>query len=204
MAQKVWRRNFAAGFGLEKALEAARSSNAPVAIQSPPGGSSPEELQALTDADVGGQGFTLSSFTTDDAAELGNLLYARLLPFAKAGRSTLISISNGAGTQTLYQVATGPGVTPDNESWVKRKRTAVLRFGVSSWFLGQKHAGNEAAFAAKFGLGPSEAGQYAIHGGAIPIRVEGVDGVVGVVVVSGLKQHEDHGVIAEVIRENWA
>lgn len=79
----------------------------------------------------------------------------------------------------------------------------MLRFGVSSWFLGQKHAGNEAVFAAKFGLGPSEAGQYAIHGGAIPIRVEGVDGIVGVVVVSGLKQHEDHGVIAEVIRENW-
>ncbi|KAL6889122.1 hypothetical protein GGI43DRAFT_226236 [Trichoderma evansii] len=204
MAQKVWRRNFAAGLGLEKALEAARSSSGPVAIQSPPGGSSAEELQALTDADVGGQGFTLSSFNADDVAELGNLLYARLLPFAKAGRSTLISISNGAGTQTLYQVATGPGVTPDNESWVKRKRTAVLRFGVSSWFLGQKHAGNEAAFAAKFGLGPSEAGQYAIHGGAIPIRVEGVDGVVGVVIVSGLKQHEDHGVIAEVIRENWA
>ncbi|UKZ61499.1 uncharacterized protein TrAtP1_002762 [Trichoderma atroviride] len=41
MVQKVWRRNFAAGFGLEKALEAARSSSAPVAIQSPPGGSSP-------------------------------------------------------------------------------------------------------------------------------------------------------------------
>jgi uncharacterized protein (UPF0303 family) len=86
---------------------------------------------------------------------------------------------------------------------VQRKRTAVLRFGVSSWFLGQKHAGDEKVFAGKFGLGPSEAGRYAIHGGAIPIRVEGVDGVVGVVVVSGLKQHEDHGVIAEVIRENW-
>lgn len=49
MAQKVWRRNFAAGFGLEKALEAARSSNAPVAIQSPPGGSSPEEVSLSFD-----------------------------------------------------------------------------------------------------------------------------------------------------------
>jgi uncharacterized protein (UPF0303 family) len=158
----------------------------------------------LTDADVGAQGFVLSSFTADDAVELGNLLYARLLPFAREGRSTLISISNGAGSQTLYQVAVGAGVTADNENWVKRKRTAVLRFGVSSWFLGQKHAGNEAAFAAKFGLGPNEAGQYAIHGGAIPIRVDGVLGVVGVVIVSGLKQDEDHGVISNVIREHWA
>jgi hypothetical protein len=44
MVQKVWRRNFAAGFGLEKALEAARSSSAAVAIQKPPGGSSAEEV----------------------------------------------------------------------------------------------------------------------------------------------------------------
>lgn len=79
----------------------------------------------------------------------------------------------------------------------------MLRFGVSSWFLGRKYRGDEAAFAAKFMLGPEEAGKYAIHGGAVPIRVEGVEGVVAVVVVSGLKQEEDHGVIAEVIRENW-
>ncbi|KAL6699439.1 hypothetical protein J3F84DRAFT_360834 [Trichoderma pleuroticola] len=203
MAPKVWQRNFAAGLGLEKALNAARSSAAPAPIQSPPGGSSAQELQALVDADVGADGFVLSSFTADDAVELGNLLYARLLPFAREGRATLISISAGAGSQTLYQVATGSGVTPDNESWVKRKTAAVLRFGTSSWYLGQKYAGNEAAFAAKFSLGPSEAGGYAIHGGGVPIRVAGVEGVVGVVVVSGLKQHEDHGVIAEVIRENW-
>ena len=44
---------------------------------------------------------------------------------------------------------------------------------------------------------------YAIHGGAVPIRVQGVEGVVAVVVVSGLKQHEDHGVIVDVVRENW-
>ncbi|PTB65534.1 hypothetical protein BBK36DRAFT_1169247 [Trichoderma citrinoviride] len=204
MARKVWQRSFAAGLGLEKALSAARDSAPPAPIQSPPCGSTPEELQALVDADVGAEGFTLSSFTAEDAVELGNLLYARLLPFARQGRATLISISNGAGSQTLYQVATGAGVTPDNESWVRRKRAAVLRFGVSSWYLGQKYAGNEAAFAAKFGLGPSEAGEYAIHGGAVPIRVQGVAGVVGVVVVSGLKQFEDHGVIAEVIRENWS
>ncbi|KAL6887200.1 hypothetical protein HDV57DRAFT_351267 [Trichoderma longibrachiatum] len=203
MARKVWQRSFPAGLGLEKALHAARDSAPPAPIQSPPGGSTPEELQALVDADVGAEGFTLSSFTADDAVELGNLLYARLLPFTRQGRAALISISNGAGSQTLYQVATGAGVTPDNESWVRRKRAAVLRFGVSSWYLGQKYAGNEAAFAAKFGLGPSEAGEYAIHGGAVPIRVQGVAGVVAVVVVSGLKQFEDHGVIAEVIRENW-
>lgn len=69
--------------------------------------------------------------------------------------------------------------------------------------MNRKFGGDEAAFAAKFGMDPVQAGQYAIHGGGVPIRVEGVAGVVAVVVVSGLKQHEDHGVVAEVIRENW-
>ena len=59
-----------------------------------------------------------------------------------------------------------------------------------------KFAGDEAAFAKKFILGES-AGTYAIHGGGFPIRVKGVEGVVAVIVVSGLAQHEDHQVIIE-------
>jgi len=45
--------------------------------------------------------------------------------------------------------------------------------------------------------------KFAIHGGGVPIRVEGVEGVVAVVVVSGLKQSEDHGVIWDAVREGW-
>jgi uncharacterized protein (UPF0303 family) len=63
-----------------------------------------------------------------------------------------------------------------------------------------KYQGDEQAFAAKFGLG-TEASAYAIHGGAVPIRVRDVEGVVACVVVSGLKQHEDHGVVVEVLQE---
>jgi uncharacterized protein (UPF0303 family) len=124
------------------------------------------------------------------------------LAFAPA-RAALISISTSSGSQTLYQSVTGGNTSPDNEVWVRRKRATVLRFGVSSWLMNRKFGGDEAAFAAKFGMDPVQAGQYAIHGGGVPIRVEGVAGVVAVVVVSGLKQHEDHGVVAEVIRENW-
>ena len=88
---------------------------------------------------------------------------------------------------------------PDNEHWVARKRKTVLRWGVSTWYMHCKFEGDEPAFAAKYGLGTS-ANEYAIHGGGIPIRVTGVEGVVAVVVVSGLKQDEDHGVIVDVIR----
>ena len=58
----------------------------------------------------------------------------------------------------------------------------------------------EKTFADKYMLG-EKAGHYAIHGGGVPIRVRGVEGVVGVVVVSGLKQHEDHAVVVEGMLE---
>lgn len=62
--------------------------------------------------------------------------------------------------------------------------------------MGVKFDGNEAKFAEKYGLG-NRAGEYAIHGGGVPLRVKDVDGVVAVVVVSGLKQQEDHAVVIE-------
>ena len=63
-----------------------------------------------------------------------------------------------------------------------------------------KFKGDEDAFAAKYGVSNEE---YAIHGGAVPVYVQGVEGVVAVIVVSGLDQHEDHGVIFEVVKQNW-
>lgn len=86
---------------------------------------------------------------------------------------------------------------------MRRKRNTVFRFGASTWFMHCKFAGDEEAFRAKYGMSPELAQEYAIHGGGVPIRVRGVEGVVAVVVVSGLKQHEDHGVIFDVVREHW-
>jgi uncharacterized protein (UPF0303 family) len=91
----------------------------------------------------------------------------------------------------------------DNSNWVRKKRNAVLRWNSSSWFLQCRWKGDEAAWASRYGLAPDTAADYAIHGGGVPIRVQGVEGIVAVVVVSGLAQHEDHGVIAAVIRENF-
>ena len=93
-----------------------------------------------------------------------------------------------------------PGVQPDNDIWVSRKRKTVLRWGVSTWFMHNKMHGDEEAFRKKYMLGES-AGQYAIHGGAVPVRVKGVEGIVGVIVVSGLKQHEDHQAVVEGLEE---
>lgn len=63
----------------------------------------------------------------------------------------------------------------------------------------------EAAFVKKYTLASTNGGavadEYAIHGGGFPIRVRGVEGVVAVVVVSGLKQEDDHEVVAETVKQ---
>lgn len=98
---------------------------------------------------------------------------------------------------------------------MRRKRNTVLRFGMSSWAMRQKTVAGlgasatanevESAFVKKYAVGSSNGGavadEYAIHGGGYPIRVRGVEGIVAVVVVSGLKQEDDHQVVAETIRE---
>ncbi|KAL2069067.1 hypothetical protein VTL71DRAFT_15405 [Oculimacula yallundae] len=154
----------------------------------------PKDLESIAYID---KSLVFEHFTTDDAWELGSALRNRLLPIATP---VVINISLANQNQILFHTCTHSGVMPDNDSWVSRKRKTVLRWGCSTWYMHCKFDGDEVAFREKYGLGNS-AGDYAIHGGGVPIRVTGVEGVVAVVVVSGLKQNEDHGVIVEVIRE---
>ncbi|KAJ5525619.1 hypothetical protein N7513_005369 [Penicillium frequentans] len=165
---------------------------------------------------------TFRSFTAETAWTLGNALRTRILSLPDNQRKpALISItmatatSGGGSLHTLFQSVTESGTIPDNENWVRRKRNTVLRWGVSSWTMRQKIASGlgfatsadniESAFVRKFALasgnGGAVADEYAIHGGGYPIRVRGVDGVIAVVVVSGLKQEDDHQVVAETINE---
>lgn len=62
-----------------------------------------------------------------------------------------------------------------------------------------KFEGDEAKFAQVFQLGDS-VGEYAIHGGGVPIRVKGVEGAVAVCIVSGLKQWDDHQIVVEGLK----
>ncbi|PPJ52816.1 hypothetical protein CBER1_11300 [Cercospora berteroae] len=150
-----------------------------------------EEIAALDNALV------FPTFTAQTAWVLGSLLRTRLLDFAKP---TVIDISLAHGNHCLFHAVTHSGTAPDNDSWVARKRNTVLRFGSSTWFMHNKFQGDEPAFAAKFGLGP-QAGDYAIHGGGFPVRVQGVEGIVAVIVVSGLKQEQDHGIIVQTVSD---
>jgi uncharacterized protein (UPF0303 family) len=161
---------------------------------------------------------TFDTFTSETAWKLGNALRDRVLSLPDGQRKpALISIAltGGSPLHIVFQSATERGTIPDNENWVRRKRNTVLRWGVSSWAMRQKTVSGlaagasadqiEAAFVKKYAVasatGGAVADEYAIHGGAYPVRVRDVDGVVGVVVVSGLKQEDDHQVVAETIRE---
>ncbi|KAH8704970.1 DUF967 domain protein [Talaromyces proteolyticus] len=152
-----------------------------------------------------------SSFTASTAWSLGTALRARIqsLP-ADQRKPAVISITQTQGNQVLFQAVTESGTGPDNEEWVRRKRNTVLRWGLSTWALRQKIAATaptdvEVAFSRKFALKSSNGSgipdDYAIHGGGFPVRVKGIDGLAGVIVVSGLKQEHDHQVIVEAVKE---
>ncbi|KIW72136.1 hypothetical protein PV04_00356 [Phialophora macrospora] len=142
----------------------------------------------------------LPHFTADDAFSIGVAIRQRLR--ALSPNPAVVSISHANSQNLLFHATSRPGIQPDNDIWVARKRKTVQRWCVSTWFMHNKFQGDEAEFARKYalGMGP-EAGSYAIHGGGVPVRVKGVEGIVGVVVVSGLKQEEDHMVVVEALEE---
>ncbi|KAI9376563.1 hypothetical protein BJX61DRAFT_253156 [Aspergillus egyptiacus] len=180
----------------------------------PPASTDPRDLAALESS----PSILFDSFTASTAWALGLALRSRILSLPATQRKpALISITLAGGSEphVVFQCATEPGTVADNEVWVRRKRNTVLRFGTSTWLMRNKMlaapgvdgdaSGVEASFVAKYALGSSSGGKvaddYAIHGGGFPVRVKGVDGVVGVIVVSGLKQQDDHQVIVEVVKE---
>ncbi|KAF4201646.1 hypothetical protein CNMCM8927_001289 [Aspergillus lentulus] len=129
----------------------------------------------------------LRRFTSDDAWAIGCELRSRLRHHSKGAAIGIFGpyFTTAAAPQVLFHATTKPGVPPDNDTWIARKVRTVLRFGVSTWEMHWRFAGDEDAFRAKNGFGDQEAGQYAIWGGGVPIKVQGVEGIVAVVAISG-------------------
>jgi uncharacterized protein (UPF0303 family) len=131
-----------------------------------------------------------TSFTNDDAWELGTAL----VEFARrAGAPVAIDISRNQ--HQLFRAAL-PGATPDNDTWIARKQRVVHRFGHSTLHTRQAFVERGTTFEEALGLDPQ---RYAAHGGGFPVIVRSV-GPVGVVVVSGLPQLEDHRMVVSALR----
>lgn len=155
-----------------------------------------ESLKAEEDACV------LPRFDSDVAWELGTVIRAQC---QKHERPAVVYIAHANSSQLLFFAASRPGTLPDNMHWVKRKEAVVLRWGTSTLRMRMQMESSfsttdtQMALKAKYEM--ADPSVYACHGGGFPVRVEGVEGVVGVIVVSGLKQEDDHAVIVEGIRE---
>ena len=133
----------------------------------------------------------LTRFTNDDAWTLGSALVAR----AQRGQLP-VAIEVSRHSHQLFHAAL-TGATPDNDAWIARKARTVHRFGHSSLAVGQRFREAGTTFEEASGLDPQ---QYAAHGGGFPLLVRGV-GPVGVVVVSGLPQVEDHRMVVAALRD---
>lgn len=157
---------------------------------------SPTDLDLLAREE---RSFTFAHFTCEHAWVIGNIL-RNALRTAEAPAIIHISLSSN---QTLFHSPSMPGMMPDNEIEVGRKRATVLRWGHSTWYMHCKFDGDDRKFAEEYGLWEGDEGRraYAIKGGGYPVFVKGVEGVTGVIVVAGLEGDLAHGVIVKAIEE---
>jgi uncharacterized protein (UPF0303 family) len=136
----------------------------------------------------------LPSFDIADAIEIGEIALdfgmTRSLPMATEVR---------IGEWTVFH-ASLPGSSTDNDWWMGRKARVVLKTGHSS--IHERVLAEETGvdWFAQHGVKEEE---YAIHGGGLPINVIG-KGLVGVLLISGLPQVQDHLLGVEILTEYLA
>jgi uncharacterized protein (UPF0303 family) len=136
------------------------------------------------------QELQFANFNENTAWEIGCQLVER------ARREELpVAIDIMRGTHQLFHAAL-PGSAPDNDEWVKRKTRAVIRFGHSSFYMGELLKSRGQTIEKNYLIPESE---IAPHGGSFPVIVKGT-GVVGTITVSGLPSQDDHKLVVEGIR----
>jgi uncharacterized protein (UPF0303 family) len=130
---------------------------------------------------------TFPRFAEAEALALGQKLVAL------AGSAPIV-INIRSADRVFFHAAL-PGSAPLNDLWARRKSNTALLFQLPSFLVGARNRENGHTLARN---GLSEA-DYADHGGAVPIRVNGV-GVVACATVSGLPQAEDHALVVAAMQ----
>lgn len=119
----------------------------------------------------------------------------RLKALAEA-RGVAVAIEIRIARETVFFYAM-PGTAPTNADWARRKRNTVEMLQHSSYGTGLSLKQGGGSLEANMGLPLRD---YASHGGAFPISVQGC-GCIGVVTVSGLPQRQDHAMVCEALAE---
>ena len=133
----------------------------------------------------------LPPLTISDALEIGEI--ARLFG---QDRSLPIAVEVRLGDWTIYH-ASLPGSTVENQWWIDRKARVVLLKHHSTMY--------ERVSAKERGVDWHKENNlldetHAIHGGGLPLITKN-EGFVGVLLISGLPQVEDHLLGVEVLTE---
>jgi uncharacterized protein (UPF0303 family) len=133
----------------------------------------------------------LPSLDEDDAVAIGLLLLGRA-----TDRDLPVTIEIRRTGRIVFRAARN-GTNAHNDMFVAGKARVVERFGHSSLYERLRHelAGTTLAEATSLAFP-----EYAAHGGGFPLSVAGT-GLVGVAIVSGLPQLEDHALIVECLEE---
>ena len=133
----------------------------------------------------------LPSLTNLDAVEIGQIATE-----LGTERKLPIAIEVRIGDWIIYHVSL-PGSTPENDWWISRKaRTVMLKH--HSTMYERVSAQERGVDWHKENNLPDET--HAIHGGGLPLITKN-EGFVGVLLISGLPQVEDHLLGVEVLTE---
>jgi uncharacterized protein (UPF0303 family) len=134
---------------------------------------------------------TLPALDVADALEIGEIAKS-----FSTQRDLPIAVEVRIGDWIIYH-ASLPGSTPENDWWIGRKARVVKLKKHSTMF--------ERVLAQERGVDWHKENNlldetHAIHGGGLPLITKG-DGFVGVLLISGLPQVEDHLLGVEVLTE---
>jgi uncharacterized protein (UPF0303 family) len=124
------------------------------------------------------------------------LQLGRILTEIAAGKPVVINIRNA---HRCFFHAALPGSQANNDNWARRKSNVALMMGAASMLVTLRYRDRQRTLASD-GLAEAD---YALSGGAVPVRVAGT-GMVAVATVSGLPETEDHALVVQALESLMA
>jgi uncharacterized protein (UPF0303 family) len=134
---------------------------------------------------------TLPKLDVADALEIGQIATS-----FGADQGLPIAVEVRLGDWIIYHAAL-PGSTVENQSWIDRKARVVMLKQHSTLF--ERVSAQERGVDWFMENNLTDA-THAIHGGGLPLITQG-DGFVGVLLISGLPQIDDHLLGVKVLTE---
>jgi uncharacterized protein (UPF0303 family) len=135
------------------------------------------------------QVLVFQNFSAETAWELGCKLRREAVR-----RGAAMTFEIKVAGQIVFMSATD-GASAGQVDWIRRKRNVVELFGKSSYAVGLELEMTGKTIEECHGLSLVD---YAMHGGAFPLVLDGT-GRVGSVIASGLAQRDDHNIVVEAL-----